>query len=259
MTGDVGKGRALITGPTSGIGRALAEVFAREGHDLVLASRDRVRLEALAEDLETRFGIRALALSVDLALPGAAAALAERCPRIDYLVNNAGLGMRGPFLRADPAREEAMLRVNLLSVLELTRALAPGMAARGRGGILNVASTAAFQAGPNMAVYSSGKAFLLRFGESLREELRNTGVTVTTLCPGPTATAFIASIGIRETPLLRLILMRPERVARCGYTGMRGGRAVVIPGFWNRVGAWAGVVCPRWLSSRAIAAMQRRV
>jgi short-subunit dehydrogenase len=251
------KGRALITGPTSGIGRALAEVFAREGHDLVLASRDQTRLEALALELEGRYGINALPLVADLAQPGAATALAERCPPIDYLVNNAGLGMRGPFLGGDPAREKAMLQANLLSVLDLIRALAPAMAARGRGGILNVASTAAFQAGPNMAVYSAGKTF--RFGESLREELRNTGVTVTTLCPGPTATGFNASIGIRDTPMVRMSLMRPERVARSGYAGLLKGKATIIPGFWNRVGMWVGLLSPQGLTARVIAAVQRRI
>lgn len=253
------KGRALITGPTSGIGRALAEVFAREGHDLVLASRDRGRLDSMARDLMGRFGIQAQVLPADLSQPGAAAALAAGCPPVDYLVNNAGMGQRGPFLGSDPGRAEALLRVNLLSALELTRALAPGMAARGRGGILNVASTAAFQPGPNMALYAAAKSFLLAFGDSLREELRNTGVTVTTLCPGPTDTAFNAAIGIRDTPLVRLALMRPERVARAGYRGLRKGRALVVPGFWNRVGMRAAWLAPAWLSGRLVAEVQRRI
>jgi short-subunit dehydrogenase len=254
-----GEGRALITGASSGIGRALAERFASERHDVVLASRNRSQLLELAADLRARHGVEAEAVPIDLSEPGAAARLVQACPRIDFLVNNAGSGLRGAFLQSDPAREEAMLRLNLNAVVELTRALAPGMVERGFGRILNVASTAAFQPGPMMAVYAAGKSFLLGFGQALGWELRNTGVTVTTLCPGPTASGFNAAAGVPETALVRMALMRPERVAAAGYLGMRRGKSLVIPGFWNAAGAWLAAVTPRGLMLKAMGALQGAV
>lgn len=252
-----GKGRALITGASSGIGWSLAERFAREGHDLVLASRNRPKLIELAASLKGRFGSEVEVIPADLSRPGSASELAGRCPRIDFLVNNAGFGIRAPFLRADPDREREMLHLNLNSVVELTRALAGGMIERRFGGILNVASTAAFQAGPFLSAYAASKAFVLHFGEALGEELRGTGVTVTTLCPGPTLSGFNAVAGVPEPRLLRLAMMRPERVAHAGYRGLRSGRSVVIPGFWNGAGAVMAALAPRWMIRRALGAAQR--
>jgi uncharacterized protein len=254
-----GQGRALITGASSGIGRALAEQFARKGHDLVLASRDKSRLLDLAADLKDRHGVQAEVLPIDLSLPGSAAGLALRCPTINILVNNAGFGMRAPFLQADPARERDMLHLNLVSVVELTRALALGMVERGFGRILNVASTAAFQPVPYMSAYAAGKAFMLHFGEALGEELRGTGVRVTTLCPGPTASGFNARAGVPDTHLVRRALMSPDSVARAGYRGLMSGKSVVIPGLLNGAGAWFAALAPRVAVVRAMGTMQRAI
>ncbi|MDT8435252.1 MAG: SDR family oxidoreductase, partial [Gemmatimonadota bacterium] len=185
---------ALVTGASAGIGRELAQRLAAAGWPVALTARRRERLEGLAADIETRHGVRALPVAADLEDPeGPArieAALAAEGFEVDFLVNNAGFGTWGPFAERPLAAQTGMIRVNVLAPTELTRRLLPAMRDRGAGRILNVASTAAFQPGPWMAVYFASKAYVLHFSEALREELRRTGVTVTVLCPGPTRTEF---------------------------------------------------------------------
>src|SRR5712671_2718034 len=182
---------ALVTGASGGIGAALARELARHGHDLVLAARGVAAMEALAAELRAG-GAGATVIAADLAQPGAAARLADdiaqRGLAVDVLVNNAGLGAAGRFDRCDPARISEMLQVNIVALTELTRLLLPGMIARGRGRVMLVGSTAGFQPGPGMAVYFATKAYVLSLVEAIPEVFRGTGVTVTTLCPGPTAT-----------------------------------------------------------------------
>jgi short-subunit dehydrogenase len=244
---------ALVTGASSGIGADLARELARDGYDVVLSARRVEAMETLAEELKTH-GANTTILAADLSREGAASRLAKeiegRDLTIDVLVNNAGLGANGRFDLSDPVKVGEMLQVNAVALTELTRLLLPGMVARRRGGVILVASTAAFQPGPQMAVYCATKAYVLSFGEAIAYELRGTGVVVTTLCPGATSTNFFTAADMGKTPLLesRLTVMSPQEVARIGYRGFKAGRRVVITGFLNRVMAMSGRLSPRLMS-----------
>jgi hypothetical protein len=189
-------------------------------------------------------------IPTDLSKPGAAATLAQevaaRGLAIDVLINNAGLGGIGRLDRTDAGRISEMLQVNIVALTELTRLLLPGMVARGNGKIMLVSSVAGFQPGPRMAVYFASKAYVLSLGEALAYELRGTGVTVTTLCPGATATDFFTTAGADETTNARRLrrMMRAEDVARIGYRALASGQSVVIAGGMNRVLAFGGRFAP---------------
>ncbi len=250
----------LITGASSGIGEELARRFAADGSDLVLVARSDERLRELAAGLEKGNGISARVEPADLAAPGACEALVERLTAagvdVDVLVNNAGFGARGAVAELDAERQLGMIRLNVEALTALTRLLLPGMLARRRGGVLNVASTAAFQPGPFMAVYYATKAYVQSFTEALAEELRGSGVTVTSLAPGPTLTGFQKEAEMEETLLLKLGPMRAAPVARAGHRAFRRGRTVVIPGLGNRLLAFSTRLTPRWLLRRVVRALQ---
>jgi uncharacterized protein len=245
---------ALVTGASSGIGADLARELARDGHDLVLAARTVAPMEKLAAELEAH-GAKSVVMTADLSQPEGAAAMVRgiesRGMTVDVLVNNAGIGAVGPFDEADPIRIGEMLQVNIVALTELTRLLLPGMVARGRGKLMLVASTAAFQPGPGMAVYFATKAYVLSFGEAIAYELRGTGVTVTVLCPGPTATNFASAAGTSELTFFSSAarqVMSAAAVARLGYRGLKAGRRVVITGLLNRVIALGGRFAPHPIS-----------
>ena len=255
---------ALVTGASSGIGLDLARELARDGHDLVLTARTVAPMEQLAAELEA-WGAASVVIPADLSRPGGAAALARaieaRGLSIEVLVNNAGLGAIGRFDRTDPVRISEMLQVNVVALTELTRLILPGMVARGRGKVMLVGSTAGFQPGPGMAVYFATKAYVLSFGEALAEELRGTGITVTTLCPGPTATNFAQISGSNELPYFNSAMrhvMSAAEVARLGYHGLKGGRRVVITGLLNRIVALGGRFAPRPISLKVTKALTSR-
>jgi len=243
---------ALVTGASSGIGACLARELARDGHDLILAARRLEPMQILARELES-YGARATVLAADLSKVDAAASLVrdiqERQLAIDVLVNNSGLGDSGRFDESDPLRMKEMLLVNMAALTELTRLLLPDMLARRRGRVMLVASTAAFQPGPQMAVYCATKAYALSLGEAIAFELRGTGVTITTLCPGATATEFSSVARLDNSALFRgsVPVMSPEQVARAAYRGLKAGRRVVIPGLLNKISAVMGRVMPRFL------------
>jgi short-subunit dehydrogenase len=250
---------ALVTGASSGIGADLARELARDGHDLVLSARNVEPMQALAAELEAH-GAGVVVLPGDLSRPGAAAELAReiegRSLAIDVLVNNAGLGAIGRFDQMDPQRINEMLQVNIVALTELTRLLLPGMVARRRGRVLFVASTASFQPGPRMAVYFATKAYVLSLGEALAYELRATGVTVTTLCPGATATNFFKTAGANEIALRPA--MTSAEVARIGYRACKAGRRVVVTGTLNRILAVAGRLAPHAITLPATSALMSR-
>lgn len=244
----------LITGASSGIGRELARLFARDGADLVLIARSEDRLRERAGELEAEYGARAQVLPADLSRPASpgeiAEALAQRHIQVDVLVNNAGFGAHGPVAGIGAERQLEMIEVNVAALTRLTALLLPGMLERRRGAILNVASTAAFQPGPYEAVYCATKAYVLSFTEALAEEVRGSGVRVSCLAPGATDTGFAARAGTLGTRLFRRGVMDAGRVARAGHDGVRRGRPLVIPGLRNRVLAFSVRLAPRILATR---------
>jgi short-subunit dehydrogenase len=252
---------ALITGASSGIGAALARELARRGHDLVLSARSLAPMEALAEELRG-LGAAAAVIAADLVQPGAAASLAaqleSRGIEVEVLVNNAGLGAFGRFDGIDPARNSAMLQVNIVALTELTRALLPAMLARRRGKIVLVASTASFLPCPYFAVYAATKVYVRSFGEALAQELRGSGVSVNVLCPGATATNFFDVAGKAPHALQAARMMTADAVARIGCAGMMRGERVTITGLMNRILAFAATHTPHWLTLPAMARMTAR-
>jgi uncharacterized protein len=250
--------RTLITGASTGIGRALADICARERRHLILTARDRPALDAIAIDLASRFGVRVDTIEHDLGAPHAGVALFDRIgaldATVDVLINNAGVGLFGAFTSTDLRAEEQMIQLNVVSLVELTKCCVPSMIARRRGRILNVASTAAFVPGPLMSVYYGTKAFVLSFSEALAEELRDSGITVTALCPGPTATEFQRRAGAGSSKLFRGAVMDAPAVAEAGYRAMMRGDRVVVPGFRNKTVPFAARVLPR----RLLAHLSRR-
>jgi len=234
---------ALITGASSGIGEELAELFARDKSSLILVARSQDKLQALADRLAKTYGIQTLVLPCDLSLPDAARTLFEAVTAagwtVDCLVNNAGFGGMGYFDEIPESEAISLLQVNILALTQLTRLILPGMVARKRGRILNVASTAAFQPGPNAVVYYASKAYVWYFSEGLQTELSGTGVTVTCLAPGPTRTNFGEVARMQESGAFRMNSMEVEPVALAGYQAMRAGRTLVVPGLFNKVLQWS--------------------
>lgn len=242
---------ALVTGASSGIGADLARELARHGHDLVITARRAPELAALATELRS-LGAKATVVTKDLSVPGAARELAAELEaggmQIDVLVNNAGFGDVGAFVKEDPDRIDQMLQLNISALTALTRAITPGMVARKRGRLMLVSSVAAFQPGPNMATYCATKSYVLSLGEAIAQELRGTGVTLTVLCPGATHTGFAAESGADALPLFTSNLvhkMTSAEVAREGYAAMMKGRPVIVTGLVNKFVAFAGQVFPR--------------
>jgi short-subunit dehydrogenase len=242
---------ALVTGASGGIGLEIARVLAGE-HDLVLVARSADRLHDVAAELG---GARVLAL--DLADPGAVARVVAEVPQVDVLVNNAGLGDFSPFAAASPAKLDALIALNIGALTSLTRAYLPGMLDRKQGRILNVASTASFQPGPLMAVYYATKAYVLSLSEALAEETRGTGVTVTALCPGPTASGFQAGAAMEGSRLVQgRKLPTAASVASYGVAAMRKGDVVAVPGLMNKLLASSIRLTPRPIVRRLVHRMQ---
>lgn len=255
-----GRERAVVTGATTGIGYELARLLAADGHDLTIVARSTQVLERVAGELAERHGVAVSPISMDLSLPGAASELfASLSGRpIEVLVNNAGFGTYGPFAETDLDATLGMIRLNVEALTHLTRLVLPGMMEEGRGRILNVASTAAFQPGPLMAVYYATKAYVLHFTEALAEELRNAPVTVTVLCPGPTSTAFQKRADMEDSGLMRYLgVMDAATVAEAGYRGMWRGRRIVIPGLMNRLTPLSVRLTPRTLVARMVGLIQK--
>ncbi len=246
---------ALITGGSVGIGLELARQFAAHGHDLILVARHLDALEAAAGTLEGRYGIRVTVIPSDLADADSPqrlydAVLAEGID-VQYLVNNAGFGLGGEFAETDVYTELDMIQVNIASLVHLTKLFMQPMLKRKSGGILNVASVASFQPGPLIAVYYASKAFVLSFSEAIAEELRNSGVTVTCLCPGPTATNFADTAGITNSRMMtQLRVENAEDVARTGYSALMKGDRVALTTMRNKVMVMSERFAPRTLVAK---------
>lgn len=244
-------GTAVVTGASSGIGAAIARELAARGHSVALVARREERLRSLADELAREHGIDAGVHVADLrrrkARERLQQALAEEGRFAEVLVNNAGFGSRGEFVTNDTGRIVDMVRLNVEAVVDLTGRFLPGMVNRGRGAVINIASTSAFQPLPGSAVYAAGKAFVLSFSEAIRTELRGSGVTVTAVCPGPVKTEFTEAAGMAgvESATPDLMWTSVEDVARSAVDGAAHDKRVVVPGTLNRVGALAGQHSPR--------------
>jgi hypothetical protein len=242
---------ALVTGASMGIGVELARCFANAGYDLILTARSAEALDKLAAEFSAKYKVKAAAMPCDLGIIGAgdrlAAQIAERGLAVDVLVNNAGYGVAGAYNGSDRAEEMGMIDLNIRALAELTHIYWPRMLANRRGGVLNVASTAAFQPGPLMAIYYASKAFVLSFSEALWKEAEGTGVHVSCLCPGPTESNFRARAGTGKTRLSRNMgtPMTSAAVAKQGYRGFASNRRVVVTGARNRFLASAVPFLPR--------------
>jgi short-subunit dehydrogenase len=245
---------ALITGASMGIGEELARIFAADGRDLVLVARSEDKLRNLGEELERAHGVTAHVVPADLTDPSAPANIFASVQgmglELDYLVNNAGFGTQGPFAAEALRTQMDMLKVNVDSVVALTHLALQGMLARKKGRILNIASTAAFQPGPDMSVYWATKAFVLMFSEGVAEEVKGEGVTVTAHCPGATATNFGETAGNSTSRYFRMGAAPANKVARHAYRAMMKGKVVAIEGLMNWFGAFSVRFSPRALVRR---------
>ena len=243
----------LVTGASSGIGTDFARELAARGHGVTLVARREERLREVAEELSGRYGVRAETVRCDLGdaddRSGMVAEVDRRGLQVEVLVNNAGFGTGGRFQRLELERELQMVRLNIEAVVHLCGLYGPKMVDRGRGAILNVGSTTAFQPLPRQATYSASKAFVLNFSQALTADLHGTGVTVTCLCPGVTETEFFEVAGVTEqaAAVPRFAVMSAEDTARAGIKGLERGRMTVVPGAFNVASAIGGRITPRSL------------
>ena len=242
------KATALITGASSGIGLELARIHAERGGDLVLVARRRERLHDIKRELESGHGITVSVIARDLSHPDAIDEIGNDAVAhgivIDYLINNAGFGGYGLFHERDWDSDKTMIALNITALTALTRRFLPGMIERGRGRILNVSSMAGFVPGPYQAVYYATKAYVLSFSQAIAHEAAGTGVTVTALCPGSTATEFARAGNLEDVRAFRNTATA-RSVARAGYRAMLKGKPVVVPGLLNRLAIQLIRVLPR--------------
>ena len=254
---------ALISGASGGIGYELALLFARDRFDCILVARSHDRLEALAARMESEFRVKTLVLPKDLSKPAAVEEIfrdvSAASMQVDVLVNNAGFPVFGLFAETNLETEMEMLLVNVVALTKLTKLFLKGMTERRYGRILNLASTAAFEPGPLMAVYYASKAYVLSFSEALANELRGTGVTVTALAPGPTRTGFQKRGQLEDSRLVQGEIADARSVAQAGYRGLMAGKTIVIPGFTNKLIPWIVRVSPRGVVTRVVRRMNDRV
>lgn len=255
---------ALITGASGGIGYELAKLFARDGYNLVLVARSQEKLDAVADELQDNFGSSVKVIIKDLASVTAPheifTELQNKGIKIQFLVNNAGFATYGLFAETDLDVELQMMQVNVISLTHLTKLFVGEMIKQREGKILNVASIASFQPGPLMAVYYATKAFVLSFSEAIANELKGTGVTVTTLCPGPTESGFQKRAAMEKSKLINgKKIMDAETVARIGYRGLMKNQTVVIPGLKNKILAQSVRVGPRNLVTAIVRNLQKEV
>ncbi len=256
------EGRALVTGASSGIGAAFAARLARQGYDIVLVARNRLRLQAEAKRLHRQARVAVEVLAADLTVAAELQRVADHVAadrRLAVLVNNAGFGTAGSFARLDPAREEEEVRLNVLALMRLTRAALSGMIARGRGAIINVSSMAAFQPGPYNATYGATKAFVNSFTEALHEELRGSGVQVQALCPGFTRTEFQKRAGIDTSQVPSFVWMAPDAVVAASLAALDAGEVVCVPGLGNRALLTLTGLVPHRMARRVAGVLSRRV
>ena len=252
---------ALVTGASSGLGELFARKLAESGRDVVIVARRADRLEQLRDEISVRQGVRIEAIAIDLAAQGSAQnlfdQLAGRGIAVSTLINNAGYGANGSFAAMDMAAQSRMIDLNCRTLMELCHLALPHMIARREGGILNVASTAAFQPGPWMSVYYATKAFVLNFSQGLHEEVKDQGVRVAALCPGPTATEFADVASMADSRLFTHFAMTPEKVVSDGLAALKSNQAVRISGARNWIMAQSNRIAPRAMVRQMVGRLQR--
>ena len=254
---------ALITGASNGIGLELAKIHASNGDDLVLVARSKQKLDELKRELESAYKIKVHTIGKDLSLPDAAKEVYDETTRlqlrIDYLINNAGLGDFGMFAETDWNKELQMINLNITTLTHFTKLYLRDMVKHRSGKIMNVASTAAFQSGPTMAVYYATKAYVLSFSEAVNNEVSDLGITVTTLCPGPTESGFQAAAALEESNLVKgKKLPTAKAVASYGYRSMMKGKTVAIHGLMNSILANSVRFMPRSVVVKIARKMQEK-
>jgi len=246
-------GFVLITGASTGIGAEFARQYAAKGKALILVARSQDKLHALAKQLQQTCGVEVKVFAQDLSQPNAAEQVFEFCKsqhaQVELLINNAGVGLANKFQHQQLSEIESMIRLNILATVKLTHLFLPDFLSRKSGGVINVASIAAFQGTPNMCVYAATKAFVLSFSEALAEELRGTGVRVMALCPGGTITSFFENAGYKQERF-KLPLQTPEMVVRTGILAMERGKVSAVSGWLNKLLVFTERFTPRWLNTR---------
>lgn len=246
------KNTALITGASNGIGLELAKIHASKSHDLVLIARNKSKLEEIKKELEEQYKVSVYLIIKDLSEINAAQEIYNETTKqniqIDYLINNAGFGDYGMFTETDWNKELQMINLNMTTLTHFTKLYLQDMVLRGRGKIMNVASTAAFQSGPTFAVYSATKAYVLSFSEAVNNEVRDKGITITALCPGATKTGFQDAAAMNDSKIFKSKnLPSAKEVAEFGYASMMKGKTVAIHGIMNSVLAFSSRLIPRAL------------
>lgn len=240
---------ALVTGASSGLGVDFSRQLAAAGHDLILVARREQALQDLARELRGAHGVRVEIVVLDLGTREAAETLFQRTEQagwqVGILINNAGFGYFGDFLEQELERVQAMIDLDVSTVVRLTHLYGNSMKSVGHGRILQVASIAAYQGTPTYAAYTAAKAFVLYFGEAINHEWKGSGVSCTTISPGITATEFLKVSGQKATLYQRMVMMQSPEVVRIGLKAMRKGQSTVVPGFLNKVTAWSVRFVPR--------------
>ena len=253
------KSWVLVTGASSGFGVEFAKQYAAQGRSLIIVARTLSKLESLARELRKDFDVDVNVEQVDLSSVVAVTDLHQRLRDrnivVDVLINNAGHGLQGPFLGEPLAHSLAMIDLDIASLTAMTRLFGESMRARKKGSILMVASLLSYQGVKNFAVYSAAKAYVLRFSDALHRELKGDGVVVTALCPGMSDTGFAAEAKQKLTPILKMIMMRPQPVVRAGILALQAGRMSVVPGFGNKVMTVLTWATPRWLHQSIMTAV----
>lgn len=255
------KNAVLISGPTSGIGFEMAKIFSENGFNLILVGRNKEKLEKISKELENE-KCKCEIIVADLSDPKSSKKIFEQTKdhEVEILVNNAGFGLYGEFLETDLEKEIEMIQVNIVALTTLTKLFLPQMIQRKRGKILNLASTAAFQAGPLMAVYYATKAYVLHFSEAISEELIGSGVSITALCPGPTESGFQreANMDSSMEVLQKRNLMDAKSVARIGYNALMKNKVIEVAGFRNKLTSELVRIMPRAMTRKIVKLIQRK-
>lgn len=246
----------LITGGTEGIGLELTRLFAADKHNLIIAARKEEKLKKVKEEIEKEFNVKVKTISCNLSADNSCEKICEFVDKnnlvVDNLINNAGVGCFGYFNELDVKKQEELIKINVLALTDLTNHFLKEMIERRSGGILNVASTAAFSAGPKMSTYYASKAFVLSLTEAIHEEAKQYGVKVSCLCPGAVKTGFQKKANIVKNEKAEALLMKPENVARIGYKGYKKGNAIIIPGLKNKLLVWGNKFIPRSLARKIV-------